>query len=108
MNVSKPRVLLSHSFGAGSDDIFAAGLRRRLQANGFDATPRNPLEGRIAFKEVWDEDMLDLWNSFRRAGLNPSWQERADPNLQDLLVEMIASHDLVIGLWSKDYANKFW
>jgi hypothetical protein len=101
-------VLVSHSIGNDFENVLFRSLKAVLSLSGLHVVPDESFLGLLHPIRPADDDIDSLRSSFRRVGRNPLTFERADRDLFRRVVELVASADTIVMLWSKDFASKFW
>jgi hypothetical protein len=100
------KILISYSFC--SEDILSASLYKVLSRQGFSVFNHETAWANLEYVPVSASDLEELRLRYRYSGYKPSRQEKSDPNMFEYLVRVVAEHDVIVVLWSQEYANKFW
>ena len=99
-------ILISHSFAA--DDILATSLEKGLLQAGLDPFDLHEFGKILDFNYAGGSDRTDLDNIWRLAGYQRSTQERSDPELLLKLIDVLRQVDVLLVLWSAEYARRYW
>lgn len=101
------QVFISHAFG--EDTYLQRVLSRYLAAHGFCVWDPAELRRGLDSVPTGGADLHDLRDAFGRAGCPmPAGFEAADPRMRELLVTAIGMQDLVVVLWSRHHAFRYW
>jgi hypothetical protein len=100
------KVFVSHSYF--TDDTVANSLYKTFTENGIHSYNHQELSNRLKPRYTGGSDLDDLIRAYRRGGRPAPTQEQSDSNLHEFIVEDIAKQNVVVILWSEQYAQKFW